>query len=72
VALSHFVAGSAAQADLFDAEGQIRRERLTRSLDAVRSRFGHAVVVAGPSVRLLGRLEQDRNGFVLRTPSLTK
>jgi len=72
VALSRFTAGAAPQADLFDEPRRRRDDRLTRSLDAVRARFGHAVVVAGPSVRLLGRLAQDRNGFVLRTPSLTR
>jgi DNA polymerase IV len=72
VALSRFHAGATVQGDLFDAGAGEERERLTRGLDAVRSRFGHAAVVAGPSVRLLGKLEQDRNGFVLRTPSLTK
>ena len=72
VALSRFSAGVAAQADLFDGETAIERERLTQSLDLVRDRFGHASVVAGPSVQFLGRLVQDRNGFVLRTPSLTK
>jgi DNA polymerase-4 len=72
VALSRFHAGALAQGDLFDAAGSVERDRLTHSLDTVRARFGHAAVVAGPSVRLLGKLSRDRNGFVLRTPSLTK
>jgi len=72
VALSRFSAGVAAQSDLFDGDVALERERLTQSLDLVRDRFGHASVVAGPSVQFLGRLVQDRNGFVLRTPSLTK
>ena len=72
VALSRFLPGVAAQADLFDGAVAVERERLTQSLDRVRDRFGHAAVVAGPSVQFLGRLTQDRNGFVLRTPSLTK
>jgi hypothetical protein len=38
----------------------------------VRDRYGHAVVVSGRSLHLLGTLPQDRYGFVLRTPSLTK
>jgi DNA polymerase-4 len=71
-ALSRFSADAAHQSELFEAGADLEREKLYRSLDLVRSRFGHASVVAGPSVRLLGRLEQDRNGFVLRTPSLTK
>jgi len=72
VALSGFVADAAGQSDLFAGGADAGRERLYRSLDRVRSRFGHSAVVAGPSVRFLGALEQDRNGFVLRTPSLTK
>jgi DNA polymerase-4 len=72
VALSRFHAGALPQGDLFAAGADARRDKLYRSLDHVRARFGHAAVVAGPSVRLLGALEQDRNGFVLRTPSLTR
>jgi DNA polymerase-4 len=72
VALSRFSTDAAAQGELFEAGADLRRGDLTRSLDEVRSRFGHASVVAGPSVRLLGKMKQDRNGFVLRTPSLTK
>ena len=72
VALSRFLPGVAAQADLFDGADAVLRERLTRSVDRVRDRFGHAALVAGPSVQFLGRLAQDQNGFVLRTPSLTK
>ncbi len=71
-ALSGLVADAAPQSELFAAGEDARRDGLYRSLDLVRERFGHASVVAGPSVRLLGKLEQDRNGFVLRTPSLTK
>jgi DNA polymerase-4 len=72
VALTNFSADAGMQGDLFAAGADVRRDRLYRGLDAVRARFGHASVVAGPSVRLIGQLEQDRNGFVLRTPSLTK
>jgi DNA polymerase-4 len=69
-ALSRFHLHAAGQGDLFTPAAE--RDRLYRSLDRIRSRFGHAAVVAGPSVRFMGKLEQDRNGFVLRTPSLTK
>jgi DNA polymerase-4 len=72
VALSNFRADVAGQNELFEAGADVERDRLYRSLDHVRSRFGHSAVVAGPSVRWLGKLEQDRNGYVLRTPSLTK
>jgi DNA polymerase-4 len=70
IALSRFHPRTAGQGDLFTPAAG--RDRLYRSLDRIRSRFGHAAVVAGPSVRFMGKLEQDRNGFVLRTPSLTK
>ena len=72
VALSRFESGVGGQTDLFAAGADVVQEKLYQSLDQVRSRFGHASVVVGPSVRFLGKLEQDRNGFVLRTPSLTK
>jgi nucleotidyltransferase/DNA polymerase involved in DNA repair len=72
VALSNFRADVAGQNDMFEAGADVERDRLYRSLDHIRSRFGHSAVVAGPSVRWLGKLEQDRNGYVLRTPSLTK
>jgi DNA polymerase-4 len=71
-ALSRFEMGAPRQRELFEAGADDRRERLYRSLDVVRDKFGHQSVVAGPAVRWLGTLPEDRNGFVLRTPSLTK
>ncbi|MBI4604019.1 MAG: DNA polymerase IV [Planctomycetes bacterium] len=51
----------------------LRREaRLLESLDTIRERYGHASVVRGKSLHLLGKLEQDDHGFILRTPCLTK
>jgi hypothetical protein len=41
-------------------------------MDRVRERYGHSALVDGRSLRLLGSLEQDGEGFVLRTPCLTK
>jgi hypothetical protein len=38
----------------------------------VRSAYGHGALVSGRALFLKGRLEEDRHGFVLRTPSLTK
>lgn len=72
MALSNFVLDGAGQLDLFDPERGQRLDRLYASLDRVRDRFGHSAVVAGKSIALMGRLEQDGYGFVLRTPSLTK
>ena len=72
VALSNFAVIDGAPLGLFDAVEQDRAHRLVEGLDAVRDRYGHAVVVSGRSLALLGTLPQDRHGFVLRTPSLTK
>ncbi len=72
VVLSRFVALEAAQLDLLAPEAGARAHQLVESVDHVRDRFGHASVVAGSSIQLLGTLAQDRYGFVLRTPSLTK
>jgi DNA polymerase-4 len=56
-----------------DAAASSRRERgLLESLDAIRERYGHASVVCGRSLDLLGKLAQDDHGFILRTSSLTK
>jgi len=57
---------------LFDDPAQTRARHLHEAVDAIRGRWGHAAVVAGDSIDLLGRLRQDDYGFVLRTPSLTK
>ena len=68
----NFSLKSQEQPGLFDHRQTIRDQSLQRALDAIRDKFGHAAIVMGPSVNLLGRLQQDDNGFVLRTPSLTK
>jgi DNA polymerase-4 len=52
--------------------GRRREERLLESLDTIRRRYGYASVVCGRSLHLLGKLEQDDHGFILRTPSLTR
>jgi len=73
VALSGFVPRREVfQADLFGGEGGMRRVRLGAALDSIRDRFGHAAVIDGRSVNLLGRLRRDGHGYVLRTPCLTK
>ncbi|MHC4717830.1 MAG: DNA polymerase Y family protein [Planctomycetota bacterium] len=58
--------------ELFTGSDRLRRRSLYRAVDRIRDRWGHAAVVMGPSTDLLGRLEQNDYGFVLRTPSLTK
>lgn len=62
--------GSAAR--LFDPPQKIQRRELSEALDAIRDRYGHGAVISGQSISLLGELEQNDYGFVLRTPSLTK
>jgi DNA polymerase-4 len=71
VALSNFVVHGAEQLDLVEAGGADRRG-LCDGLDEIRRRFGYGAVVAGPSIALLGNLQQNAHGFVLRTPSLTR
>jgi len=71
IVLSNFSpAGS--EARLFEPGTAARRRDLLKSVDTIRSRYGHAAVVTGESIGLLGRLERNDYGFVLRTPSLTK
>ncbi len=60
------------QLDFFSGGTASRRDSLYRALDEIRGRHGHKAVVAGRSLALLGILEQDGHGFVLRTPCLTK
>jgi len=57
---------------LFDPPDKAAKRELCQTLDSIRDRFGHAAVVSGQSIALLGQLEQNDYGFVLRTPSLTK
>lgn len=58
--------------NLFDQADSQTDGQLHGAVDRIRDRFGHAAVVSGESIRLLGKLEQNDYGFVLRTPSLTK
>jgi DNA polymerase-4 len=72
VTLSGFTRDAAEQGALFDEPEAGRRAALCEALDDVRGSFGHGAVVSGRALHLRGRVEQDRNGFVLRTSSLTK
>ncbi len=51
---------------------QPRRDDLQHTIDNIRDRYGHASVVTGPEIDLLGKLKQNDYGYILRTPSLTK
>ena len=70
--LSNFVRCDGEQGSLFDEREAGRRAALFRAFDRVRRAYGHGVLVSGRALHLRGRLEEDRHGFVLRTPSLTK
>jgi DNA polymerase-4 len=72
VTLSNFVRSEGEQGSLFDEREAGRRAALFRAFDGVRQSYGHGVLVSGRALHLKGRLEEDRHGFVLRTPSLTK
>lgn len=72
VALSGFVVEGGEQLDLMGDDRAPHARDLCEGLDGVRGKYGHASVVAGASIGLLGKLKQDAHGFVLRTPSLTK
>jgi DNA polymerase-4 len=72
VTLSNFAQDTAEQGALFDEREAGRRAALCEALDRVRGNFGHGAVVSGRALHLKGRVQEDRHGFVLRTPSLTK
>ncbi len=72
VTLSNFAARLAEQGSLFDEREAGRRAALFQAFDGLRQAFGHGVLVSGRALHLRGRLDEDRHGFVLRTPSLTK
>ncbi len=71
IVLSNF-RPAGARGRLFEPPARGKRRRLHGTVDTIRDRYGHAAVVTGESLELLGRLEQNDYGFVLRTPSLTK
>jgi len=72
VTLSNFARDAAEQGALFDEREAGRRAALCEALDRVRGSYGHGAVVSGRALDLKGRVDEDRYGFVLRTPSLTK
>ena len=73
VTLSGLAPRDESQMLLFAPEAAVARdERLARAVDDIRRKFGFSAITAGPSLDLLGSLRQDANGYVLRTPCLTK
>lgn len=71
IVLSNFSPASQA-ATLFEHQRRAKAHEIYRALDSIRDRWGHAAIVTGRSIELLGKLRQDDYGFILRTPSLTK
>jgi DNA polymerase-4 len=71
IVLSNFSPASEA-ATLFEHERRTKAHDIYRALDSIRDRWGHAAIVTGKSIELLGKIRQDDYGFILRTPSLTK
>jgi DNA polymerase-4 len=72
VSLSSLVAPDQRQMDLFREPTRRRRDRLYRSIDRVRDKYGFSAVTAGRSIELLPALERDPEGFRLRTACLTR
>lgn len=71
IVLSQFVRKGDVGRLLEPAEHKRRRE-LYAATDAIRGRYGHGAVISGKSIELLGRMDRNDYGFILRTPSLTK
>jgi len=71
VALTGFSGAIERQRDLFAEAERRRRTRLGEAVDRVRDRFGFGSVVAGPAIDLVGKLGNGRDGFRLRTRSLS-
>ncbi|NLW85887.1 MAG: DNA polymerase IV [Planctomycetes bacterium] len=71
VTLSKF-SPAAMHGRLFETAPAARQRELCEAVDGIRDRFGHAAVVTGASIDLLGKLGRNEYGFILRTPSLTK
>ncbi len=72
MALTNIALPRPRQTDLYEEDETARTEGLSEALDRVRDRFGFSSVMVGKSFDLADKLEQNDNGFVLRTPSLTK
>jgi DNA polymerase-4 len=73
VVLSGLALDDSSQMSLLEEdEDDARRGRLAEAVDDLRARYGFSALTAGKSVELLGKLRQDDNGYVLRTPCLTK
>jgi DNA polymerase-4 len=72
VSISNLTPETARQTNLFDEARFLKKERLYRSIDRVRERFGFSALFTGRAVELIDGHKRDENGFILRTPSLTQ
>jgi len=57
---------------LWDQQQQLKRQRLYAGQDAIREKFGFSALAAGPAIDLLAKYARKREGFVLRTPALSR
>lgn len=83
VATNRYRQSAAAMADFSTARPQpagvtesgrvlARQKRLDSTVDEIRERFGFTSLLRGRSLELMGRMKMDKNGFILRTPCLTR
>ena len=71
VRLSNLRPSNCDQLELF-GEDKYRSEKVCGAVDEIRRRYGFAAIASGKSLDLIGTLRKTDDGFVLRTPSLTK
>jgi len=72
VQLSGLVRCDEQQICLWQERDHQKMRRIYEASDAVRDRFGFSAITKGPAIELLGKLEQDEDGFRLRTACLTR
>ena len=72
VSISNLTPETAHQTNLFEEAKFLKKERLYRSIDRVRERFGFSALFTGRAVELIEGHKRDENGLILRTPSLTQ
>ncbi len=71
VQLSGFTGADQVQLQMWQPE-QVRHGRLYEMSDRIRDRYGFCALMKGPTIELMGKMEQDAAGLKLRTACLTK
>ena len=71
VQLSGFTGVDQVQLQIWQPE-QVRHGRLYEMSDRIRDRYGFCALMKGPTIELMGKMEQDAAGLKLRTACLTK